>query len=382
MLDINNIKEMVNSKFSLIPKSGKILKSNIKKLIPMKRDLPSPEEVREEINENRNHSWIRETIRDNDLADRVFEALENNIDKDSFIKMFPELNYVQYEYLVDNKITKAEFLYESYRLAKGLKSLGFSEDDELYGFMDRTPEYTYLIGAASILGTQINLICEKFDHDYIKSNIIYHWDDRMTAEQIEYAEENNIYPNTEEYREYLKGLGIDLKDSKKFVFYQDVKKSKIKDIIADLDSVQFIETPFDRSAKDLSTYDAYIRRYYPRFIDSFTAPNIIDYSMLLSGANKYIGKVEKPSTLDDILTVTYSSGTTGNPKGICHNNRHYITMARYHDPEVSGIPDIKNLRIVIFHLIQIVIYYLFYLIIQLKVVLLNLTQLIELIIFQ
>ena len=343
MFNIEKIKEIVKSGFSLNTKSGEVFKSNIKKLLPLKKELPTPKEVREEIKKNRNHSWIRETIRDNNLADKVFDALENNINKGEFIKIFPELDYVQYNYLVDTQITKAEFIYESYKLAKGLKAQGFSNEDELYGFVDRTPEYTYLIGAASILGTTVNLICEKFDHNYIKSNIIYHWDDRMTKEQIKYAEDNNIYPNTQEYDEYLKQLGIDAINCKKFVFYQDVKKGKIKDIINDLDEVLFIETPFDRSAKDLTTYDKYIKNYYPRNHDEFMAPNIINYNCLIDNSNNYKDRVENPSTLDDILTVTYSSGTTGNPKGICHNNRHYITMARYHDTEVSGIPDIKNL---------------------------------------
>ena len=57
----------------------------------------------------------------------------------------------------------------------------------------------------------------------------------------------------------------------------------------------------------------------------------------------YEGIVEEHSGLDTIFTVTYSSGTTGNPKGIVHSNRHYITMARYHDSEVSGIPNMGNL---------------------------------------
>lgn len=343
MFNLEKIKEITKTGFSLKTKAGEVVKSNVKRLLPAKKQLPTPEEVREEIKKNRNHSWIRETIRDNDLADKVFNALENGIDKEEFIKMFPELDYVQYEYLVDTKITKAEFIYESYKLAKGLKAQGFSQDDELYGFMDRTPEYTFLIGAASILGTKINLICEKFDHNYIKNNIIYHWDDRMTKEQIQYAEDNNIYPNTQEYSNYLKQLGIEEINNKKFVFYQDVKKGKIKDIISELDEVQFIETPFDRYAKKLDSYNKYTKDYYHRSNDEFTASNIMNYNTLINSSDNYKGKVENPSTLDNILTVTYSSGTTGNPKGICHNNRHYITMARYHDTEVSGIPDIKNM---------------------------------------
>ena len=69
-----------------------------------------------------------------------------------------------------------------------------------------------------------------------------------------------------------------------------------------------------------------------------------DLDSFLEAGKQYKGKVEEESTLDDIFTTSYSSGTTdGNkPKGIVHRNRHYIVMGRYHDSEISGIPNMKN----------------------------------------
>lgn len=57
-------------------------------------------------------------------------------------------------------------------------------------------------------------------------------------------------------------------------------------------------------------------------------------------ANKYKYDIVDDGKLDDKFTITYSSGSTNSsrPKAIVHANRSYITMGRYHDSEVSGIP--------------------------------------------
>ena len=48
MFNIEKIKEIAKSGFSLKTKSGEILKSNIRKLLSLEK-LPTPKEVREEI---------------------------------------------------------------------------------------------------------------------------------------------------------------------------------------------------------------------------------------------------------------------------------------------------------------------------------------------
>lgn len=58
------------------------LKANIASKISKK--LPSADEILEEIEQNRNHSWIRETVRDDRLFAEAITDLENGMTKEEF----------------------------------------------------------------------------------------------------------------------------------------------------------------------------------------------------------------------------------------------------------------------------------------------------------
>ena len=345
MFDVENLKRVLMQGYRLTAKSGKILKNNIYSLFPKKKKLPTPAEVEEDIENNRNHSWIRETIGDNDLADDIFTDLESGLSKEEFKKKYHAFEREQMDYLVDNKISNLDFLYESFQTAKALKANDITDEDELFVMLDRTPELVYLCGAASILGLKVNLITEKFKKGQIEDSIVYRWDERLSKEEIEEGKALGLSPRGEDYEKFLISKGYEpKKPNKKIVFYQDVKADAIDDLMDDLPDVLFVETPFDRSAPNKETYYKYIYPYYHTSDDdSLNRENVISYEEFFDKKDQYKGTVENPSDLDTIFTITYSSGTTGDPKGILQSNRHYIYMGRYHAPEVSGIPNMGEM---------------------------------------
>lgn len=242
------------------------------------------EEVKRDIDTNRNHSWIKEVYsrHKNELNREVLDYFGNNI---SYKKLFNE----------------------SIDLAKAMKENGLKKGDEFIVFVDRIPEFVYLMCAANIIGAKINFVSEKFNPEYIK----------------------DIIKNA----------------NSKFIFVQDYKLQKINSIISTLDDYKIITFSHERSLPKDCAYERILNEFYNvshcENIDKY-----IKYDEFVNSGKKFNGKVFEKSKLDDTFTITYSSGTTkkGFPKGIVHANRHYITMGRYHDPEVSGVPSLKNFR--------------------------------------
>lgn len=252
--------------------------------------LPSKSEVKKEIERNRNHSFYQE----------VFSRHEKDLDREI-------IDYYE------NEITYGIWFEESYRWAKALKQNGISKGQEFVAFMDRTPEAAYQLGASSLIGAKINLISEKFEPEYLKEII--------------------------------------QKAGSKIVFVQDVKVSKLKDLLGTLDGIKIVPVPYKNSMKKENPYEEITKHFYhldeKEYKNAISElPNVYELEDFLKSGDNYEGKVAEETFLDNPLTVTYSSGTTkkGKPKGITHTNRHYITMGRYHDPEVSGIPAIKDMR--------------------------------------
>ncbi len=202
--------------------------------------------------------------------------------------------------------------------AEALYAKGIRANMEIPVCMNNTPEFVYLIGAASILGVKLNIFGEEFDKDYI-------------TEIINSCNSNVIFISDDKYEH--------IKDS--------VKNSKVRDIVMTslTDSLKNGKDPYEKFDNKFYKFENKVEDY------KLSNKNIESTKEFLSNSfmnnSLKVPYVKHKASLDEKFTTTYSSGSTNSerPKGIVHKNGSYITMGTFHDPNVSGTPSMKNLRV-------------------------------------
>lgn len=249
-------------------------------------------DIKEVLNEIEQHndSWFQD----------IYERNKGNLDA-------PALWYR------GTNISYQEMLKEANRYAKSLRKLGIKQGDEVSACLSNTPELIYLLMAISMLGAKINLFGSQFDQDYIKKII----DDC----------------------------------SSKVFFATDCQYEDIKNITLESSIEKIVLVSLTSSLKDgIDPYDE-VDKIFCEFgnkIPEFQCENdkIIDVKEFAAFGDDMEDIVPANTNLDDEFTITYSSGSTHStrPKAIVHRIRSFVTMARFHDSDVSGLPAMKNIR--------------------------------------
>lgn len=280
IVSIDKIKEIILSKF-------KLNKEKSNRIVKTNNKV---EEALKEIEEKRNYAW------DLDIETRN----KSNLNKEAL-------------FYRGKVITFGELFEKRDCVAKALKQAGVKKGDAIAMCMSNTPEFIYSLMAISEVGAEATIFGEGFDKKYIE--------------------------------EILKGC------TDKVFFATDKKYEEIKDI---LKSKQFnhkvISSLTDSLPNGIDPYYELDRDFYDfsNKVPSLKREdrNIKSFKEFVNFGKDYSGPIREAVTLDDDFLRSFTSGSTrkGLPKQIVHPHRSLITMARFHDADLSGLPAMNNVR--------------------------------------
>lgn len=247
----------------------------------------------EELEFNHNYSWYKE------VKSRYSDCMDK-----------PMTYYRGYEK------TGTEVFEEADKLANKFLSVGVHKGTEIIACMSNVPEVLTLMLAASKCGAVINFIGDKFDNEFLKK--IFSSSDKKI-----FIGTDDIYQNI---ADIVKDTGFEYKI---LVSLSDSLENGI-DPFKNYDMNYFLnEEGIINKVKEYQEKDSSILHLKDFMNDS---------------SNK---KLVYPEVgIEDEFTVTYTSGSTkvGWPKAIVHKNKAYIAIGRFHDPDLSRMPAMRNMR--------------------------------------
>lgn len=250
---------------------------------------------------------------------KAIKALEEikRVDNHSWYKFIKKRNINNLDALAlfyrGNKITFGQFFDKVEELKKSLSRSGLVAGDEIAMCVSNTPEFVYLLGAASDLGLKVHTFGSNYDKKQI-SDILS-------------------------------------KTTKKVVFMSDDNYGDIKDIVEEKCNNIVLYSLADSLPEDPTKCDEYepeLDKYYhyENKAKEFAKENnnITLFTDYIDYGKDYDGSVIECGDLETDFLVTYTSGSTNEPKAMIHKNRSLITMGKFHDPELCGNPRIPGLR--------------------------------------
>ena len=243
-----------------------------------------------DVEVNHNRSWVVD----------LFEKNKNNL-------------YAVALFYRGKKITYRELFKQVELFASALEKKGVKKGSEVPMCMSSCPEFIYTIMAINLLGAKINCF-GSFDPNYV-------------TEIIDGCDCDFIICTDDQY-EKIK---------------QSIENSKINNIImySLTDSLINGEDPYIEIDKNYYDFKNRVVDYKKQ------NPNIVSKKELLSLSDERPKKIFQydKGNIDDEFLITYSSGSTNHkrPKAIVHRNRSLVTIGRFQDHDLSGLPEMKGL---------------------------------------
>lgn len=242
-----------------------------------------------DVQVNHNMCWIRD----------LYEKNKNNLDN---IALFYR----------GTKITYRDLFKNAEKYASALEKKGVRKGMEVPVCMAPCPEFIYVLMAINLLGAKINSF-GYFDKNYVT--------------------------------EIIDGCDTD------FIISDDYYFGKIKDSVDASKTKEIVL--FSLTDSLINGKDPYIEidKYFYDFENKVSYykqdRNVSSKQEFLSLADSNPKKITDydKGDIDDEFLVTYTSGSTNynHPKAIIHRNRSLITMGRFQDPDLSGLPNTKGL---------------------------------------
>lgn len=213
-----------------------------------------------------------------------------------------------------NKITYKSMFDKAFEYAASLKKMGVKKGMEIPMCLENCPETIYMLLACSLIGARINVFGNEFDSDYIKQII------------------NNS-------------------KSELFVVTDDMY-GKIKDTVKETDIKKIVMfSVTDSYPNGVNPYAKLEEEYYDdiNLVPEYKKndDSIIDVQDFEKIGKDFKGQIEEESKLDDIFSITYSSGSTNStkPKAIVHRVQSFNAMGKAHDGDTGDTPKMNNLTV-------------------------------------
>jgi len=218
-----------------------------------------------------------------------------------------------------NRISYKEMFANAFSFARSFKALGIHRDDEVPVMVSNMPEYAYVFLGLSLIGARMNTVGMWFDENYLA----------------------DIFRNSGSHCLLVSD------DCYKVAKSPVERTASIETVVmfSVMDSL-----PRDQEGKPYNPFEEIDRKYNDfsskvQFYQSSSTRKILDKNAFLALGKECDGQIVEDMTLDDVASITYTSGTTkpGYPKGCIHSNRNYVAISRFKESDVSGMPAMKDI---------------------------------------